>query len=291
MRPRAGKKAIMDRLDQAAHAMAASSLNPRQQRAQTSYRLGLVDGWGIRPGESVLEIGCGQGDTTAALAAAVGSTGNVLAVDQAGADYGAPVTLGASAAMLARSPLGRQITFQFGFDVLGSSLPADSFDHVVLSHCSWYFSPAGQLRQVLRRARALALHLCFAEWDLEPATPEQLPHLLAVLAQGHLEAAGSRGSGNVRTPHSREAAVRAITEAGWEPAAPRTADTAELADADWEIAECLRIVSTPSRMAGVPEATAELIKAQVRALGLIAAEHGNMSLPSYSLTARRAPGG
>ncbi|MBB2480858.1 hypothetical protein H5P36_11700 [Bacillus sp. APMAM] len=42
----------------------------------------------------ILEIGCGQGDTTAALADAVGVNGNVVAMDVASPDCGAPLTLG-----------------------------------------------------------------------------------------------------------------------------------------------------------------------------------------------------
>jgi hypothetical protein len=41
------------------------------------------------------------------------------------------------------SPPDRQVSFRFEFDVLSSSFPADSFDHVVLSRCSWYFSSLG----------------------------------------------------------------------------------------------------------------------------------------------------
>jgi len=37
------------------------------QRTQTDHRLKLVQFWGIKEGSRVLEIGCGQGDTTAIL--------------------------------------------------------------------------------------------------------------------------------------------------------------------------------------------------------------------------------
>jgi predicted methyltransferase len=55
---------------------------------QMTERVQLVRSWGIHPGESVLEIGCGQGDTTIALAVAVGAEGRVVAVDPASPDYG-----------------------------------------------------------------------------------------------------------------------------------------------------------------------------------------------------------
>ncbi|MBQ8508498.1 MAG: hypothetical protein IJ493_01165 [Clostridia bacterium] len=46
------------------------------------------------PRPRILEIGYGQGDTTAALAAIVGEGGFVHAVDIASPDYGSPETLG-----------------------------------------------------------------------------------------------------------------------------------------------------------------------------------------------------
>jgi hypothetical protein len=51
-------------------------------------RVQLARSWGIQPGESVLEVGCGQGDATIALAVAVGAEGRVVALDPASLDYG-----------------------------------------------------------------------------------------------------------------------------------------------------------------------------------------------------------
>lgn len=56
---------------------------------QAQHRIALAEFWDISPGESVLEIGCGQGDCTAVLATAVGESGHVTAIDPADLDYGA----------------------------------------------------------------------------------------------------------------------------------------------------------------------------------------------------------
>lgn len=58
------------------------------QIGQTLERIDLVSRWGIKEGDRVLEIGCGQGDMTAVLATAVGENGRVTALDPAPLDYG-----------------------------------------------------------------------------------------------------------------------------------------------------------------------------------------------------------
>ena len=58
------------------------------QHAQTDHRLELLQHWNIPTGSKILELGCGQGDCTTALAYAVGEAGRVVAVDPAQLDYG-----------------------------------------------------------------------------------------------------------------------------------------------------------------------------------------------------------
>ena len=257
------------------------------QLTQTRFRLDLIDGWGLKPGARVLEVGCGQGDMTAALADTAGAGGHVLGVDIASPGYGAPVTLGQSAAHLAETPLGKRIEFRFECDVLdpATSFPAAAFDDVVLSQCSWYFAGLGQLRQTLARVRPWARRLCFAEWDLTARSPAQLPHLLAVLIQGQIEAGGSHGEGNVRTPFSRQVLLEILAETGWQIDGQRTADTASLQDADWEVDACLQLLDDHRRLSALPSALADLVASQGDLLHQIARHHGNLPLPCYSVTA------
>lgn len=55
---------------------------------QMEQRIELVKFWQIKPGEKIIEIGCGQGDTTLILASVVGDEGHVTALDPASLDYG-----------------------------------------------------------------------------------------------------------------------------------------------------------------------------------------------------------
>ncbi|MBD0673149.1 class I SAM-dependent methyltransferase [Streptomyces sp. CBMA156] len=261
-----------------AAAMATADVSPGIQQAQTRYRAALVSGWDIPAGASVLEVGCGQGDTTAVLAEAVGPRGRVVAVDIADPSYGAPVTLGQSAKRLKATPLGSRIDFRFGLDVLDEAaitFPDGGCDHVVLAHCSWYFGSLDQLAATLVRVRRWARNLCFAEWDIEPRSAEQLPHLLAILIQGQIEAAGSRGEGNVRTPFSRESLLRTLSATGWNPAPAQAVDTTALQDGDWEVDACTTLLDDAHRMTQLPQTVRELVLSQ-----------GDAPLPAYSLTAR-----
>ncbi|MEU7381055.1 MULTISPECIES: methyltransferase domain-containing protein [unclassified Streptomyces] len=268
--------------------MAAAEHSPDVQLSQTRHRAALVAGWRIPPGSTVLELGCGQGDMTAVLAEAVGPEGRVVAVDVAEPSYGAPVTLGESAARLTAGPLGPRIEFRFGTDVLDPAVgfPEGAFDHVVLAHCSWYFASLGQLRDTLARVRPWARRLWFTEWDMTPASDGQLAHLLAVLIQGQIEAAGSRGQGNVRTPFSREALLRLLPEAGWTADGGGPVDTGELQDGDWEVAACLELAGSQERLAVLPEPVRQLVLSQADVLRALAEPRGNRALAAYSVTAR-----
>src|SRR5262249_14261401 len=155
---------------------------------------------------------------------------------------------GRSAEHLLATDLGRRIEIRFNTDILATTFPDNAFDCVVLSQCSWYFASHEQLRDTLARVRPWAWRLCFSEWDLRPTAVEQLPHLLAVLTQGQLEAGGSHGQGNVRTVFGRDDIDRALTEAGWRVENTAIVDAHGMQDADWEIAAALELAADDHRM-------------------------------------------
>ena len=217
--------------------MATTGGKDNIQRIQTEHRLKLVQFWGIKEGSRVLEIGCGQGDTTAAIAYAVGEEGFVHGVDIAPPNYGGPITVGDAAHYLQKSKLGKQIKMEFNIDILASDFdfPENSFDYIVFSHCSWYLKSFEVLEDLFKKIRKWGRKLCFAEWDSRIQTIEQYPHLLAALIQSQYECFKESSFSNVRTLFTpmdvrriAEKACRTITN-------EQSINSPNLQDAKWEI--------------------------------------------------------
>ena len=269
--------------------MASYAASPGEQLRQTRFRRALVEQWQIPEGARVLEIGCGQGDTTAVLADALGSAGRVIAVDIADPSYGAPVTIGASTRHLSAGPLGARMKFSFGFDVLDpeNAFPDDAFDAIVLAHCTWYFDSLEQLRATLAQIRPWAPRLYLSEWDLEPRSTDQIAHLLAVLIQGQVEAFKCETLANVRTPYSREALRAILRETGWRIERETLVDASELDDAAWEIDAALGDALAEAASLGLPARLQTLLANQGDVLRRVAARDGNRPLPAYCLAVRR----
>ncbi|MFE6166286.1 class I SAM-dependent methyltransferase [Viridibacillus arvi] len=207
------------------------------QKIQTAHRLKLAQFWSIKKGMRVLEIGCGQGDTTAVLAHLVGEEGFVHGIDVAAADYGSPITLGEATRHLKASKLGAQIQINLATDVIADEIdfPEQSFDIVVLSHCSWYFQSAEQLAAVLKKARKWGKTLCFAEWDARVTNIEQYPHFLAVLIQAQYEVFKETSISNIRTLFTAEDIKKIIQQTGWEIQKENIIFSPELQDGEWEV--------------------------------------------------------
>ncbi len=193
---------------------------PQSERLyHIAYRMDLVRFWEIQEGAKILEIGCGQGGTTFALALAVGESGHIVAVDSAPAEYGTP-PLGEAQANIGSSSVGNRITFQLNCDVLDPAVQFgnQSFDAVVFSHSSWYLNQPSDLYAILRKTRPWARRLCFAESDIIPHYTTQIPHMLAVLLQVQMRALNEQlnlTSLNVRSLITRDRAHEMATQAGW----------------------------------------------------------------------------
>lgn len=239
------------------------------QKVQTQHRLKLAEFWDIKLSDKVLEIGCGQGDTTAVLAFLVGDTGVVHGIDIASPEYGSPLTLGESINYLKESQIGNRINIDFEVDILSPQIefPENHFDVIVLSHSSWYMKSAEELHDILKKLRKWGNKLCFAEWDTRIQSVEQYPHLLSVLIQAQYECFKTTSLSNVRTLFTPQD-IKNITEStGWTIVAEKSINSPELQDGKWEIEQVLTNFHNELKMVdNMPPKMATLIKSQINLL-------------------------
>lgn len=178
---------------------------------QFLHRQNICDAWEIPAGIHMLDIGCGQGESSLVLADVVGPHGYVTAVDPAPADYGSPYTLGESQRHILCSPLAPRINFissdpvsylrsssrltkhadgNCTSDLDESAVPL--FDGVSFCHSIWYFSSESKIRETFSAiAAARVPRIYLAEWTGEKNTDSQLAHYLAALAQALLHSSGA----------------------------------------------------------------------------------------------------
>ena len=184
---------------------------------QISQRLELVEFWKVCPDYRILEVGCGEGITTVALAAAVGEKGQVVAVDIDGPDQWEDPPLGELVDHVRNSALGDRIQFMLATDLLDPHVEfADAyFDLAVFNQCAWYFPDPDLLRQLFVRVHPWAQRLGYHEWDVNPDTMEQIPHMLSAMIQAHLESLGFE-VGNIKSLILPEESKAIAVESGWE---------------------------------------------------------------------------
>ncbi|KAI1419966.1 SAM-dependent methyltransferase [Xylaria sp. FL1777] len=190
--------------------------HPEIEVAQAAHRIRLVNYWRLEPGTRVLELGCGQGSTTAVLAEAVRESGHIDAVDPAEPDYGAPFTLSQAQQHLSAGPVGRRITWHRATPQQFLLSAADRvWDVAVLAHCIWYFASESELEGILAALHGRVKRLWIAEYALHASEKAALPHVLAVLARGFLESFKEQSIENVRSPFSPSAIKNIAGKSQW----------------------------------------------------------------------------
>ncbi|KAG9949409.1 S-adenosyl-L-methionine-dependent methyltransferase, partial [Aureobasidium melanogenum] len=212
------------------------------QHSQTVHRLALLHHWNIPTSSKVLELGCGQGDCTTVLASAVGEEGEVVAVDPADLNYGAPYTLSQAQGHISQGPLGKRITWvqTSPLEYLSSLPDGKIFDAAVLAHCLWYFPSPSLILDTFRALKQHTKRLLLAEWSLVATHPSAQPHVLASLTQAALECRKPTSTSNVRTVLSPKRLTQLAISAGWKLETERLVQPTEgLLDGEWEVSACL----------------------------------------------------
>ncbi len=129
-------------------------------QAVTDY---LVERTQPQPGEAAIDIGCGTGATTLALARRVGPEGRVL-----GIDVSVPM-LERARARVQEAGLG-QVTLELS-DAQTHAFPAESFDLLASRFGVMFFSEPVEAFANLRRALRGGGRLCALAWAPVPGNP------------------------------------------------------------------------------------------------------------------------
>jgi len=261
-----------------------------EKTLQLRHRTLLVNTWVPGTGAHIIEIGCGQGETTVALAVAVGASGRVLAVDNGSVECGRPVTLGEARAYVKASTLGDRIEFLLSTDLRDSHIdfPENAFDLAVFSHSSWYMSSPQELQQLFTRVRLWARRLGYAEWDARLRHLQQLPHLLAVLLQAHAHSVAPQTStANVRSLILPEDARLLAENAGWTITEEKVIDTSTPLGygKSWEIHKALEMAEKLIASDDVAEDIRSLLTAEKQLLSRLSRETCHLSLSTYAFLA------
>ncbi|MCF6166084.1 hypothetical protein LROSL1_0437 [Furfurilactobacillus rossiae] len=249
------------------NAMALAPNGRTVQEHQTAYRIALAVDWQIKPGMKLLELGCGQGDMTAVLGAAVGETGQVVAYDPAPLDYGAPITIGEAQKHLANSSFGKELEVHLATDVMRDDItyPDNYFDGLVIAHASWYFDSLEQLQTTLRKVAPWCKRIFFAEWDITPRLTNQFPHQLAVLIETQLAAFTPNSFANVRTLVTKEWLVDVIHKLGYT-VQTTDQDALKMEDGYWEASYTAETGLAAVTAMSLPDKFKQLMETEIHTL-------------------------
>lgn len=190
------------------------SLRTLVQIPRFRQRLSILSQWSIPPGSRVLDIGCGQGDSSLVLAMELGPTCHVTGIDTAPPDYGTPLNISESQEKILQSALGDRLSFHNQVDAAAffnstSTSPAGDkeFDAATACHSLFYFPSSASVVSLFQELAAANIRKVYvAEYDSKqtsfPVT--QTPHILAAKAQALYFSYKSEADSRRNNPLSNE---------------------------------------------------------------------------------------
>jgi SAM-dependent methyltransferase len=246
----------------------------RRDLVMASVADALLAAAALRPGESVLDVGCGCGATTLLAAGQVGPTGSVHGVDVSG-----PMLAVARERTAAAAATAHHVTFDLA-DAQTHALPSHRFDAAISRFGTMFFDdPVAAFANVARALRPGA-RLCIATWRPLVANAWLTVPGAALLRFGSLPDTSGAGPGMFAQSDPR-VVERVLTDAGFRDVEPRPLDVPLRLGADVEEAiahlidtgvgrAVLDTVPEPSRpdaLAAVAEVLGEIVDADGVILG------------------------
>lgn len=158
-------------------------------------------------GPKILDVGCGQGDTTASLLALLeqsgrlGKGGHVTAIDPGSPDYGSPLTLAQAQTLVTKNFGSENVTFiqsdavSFA-NLLNVNAKEKPFEVVILAKSLWYFPSVEAVLETLKAAATVADRVFIAEYALHASSTDADAHVYTARAQARLYAAGVAAASN-----------------------------------------------------------------------------------------------
>ncbi|KAK3486808.1 uncharacterized protein B0T23DRAFT_365690 [Neurospora hispaniola] len=197
------------------------SLTSLVQIPRFRQRLSILSVWSIPPGSRVLDIGCGQGDSSLVLALELGPTCHVTGIDSAPPDYGTPLNISESQEKILQSALGDRLSFYNQVDAAtffnSSSAAGDGdslnnkktkeFDVATACHSLFYFPSSDSVVSLFQELAAANIRKVYvAEYDSKhaPFPVTQTPHILAAKAQALYFAYKSEADSRCNNPLNNE---------------------------------------------------------------------------------------
>ncbi|KAF7186794.1 Methyltransferase ustM [Pseudocercospora fuligena] len=184
-------------------------------RPRFQLRLDIATVWAIEAGSSILDIGCGQGESSITLALRLGPGARIVGIDTAVPGYGSPHTVAEAWNFISSTEFGQQITYvRTDAETMLAGHDSDEqpprFDAATLCLSLWYFpTPASVASLFQALAGAGISRVYVAEYDFAASKCAQMPHVLAARVQAQLHT--SKGVHRVADP--REPNIRAALEA------------------------------------------------------------------------------